>query len=132
MVVYPEGTITRDPNLWPMSAKTGAVRLALISGRPLIPMLQWGAHEVMGPYRKEFWILPRKTMRIRFGEPIDLSDLVGSALDGPTLAAASTRLMDAITAMEAEVRGEEPPATRMVFRRDTAAREDGPTEGDAA
>lgn len=132
VVVYPEGTITRDPNLWPMSAKTGAVRLALISGRPLIPMLQWGSHEVMGPYRKEFRILPRKTMRIRFGDPIDLSDLAGRELDGDTLAAASARLMDAITAMEAEVRGEDPPATRMVFRRDTAALEDGPTEGDAA
>lgn len=132
VVVYPEGTITRDPDLWPMSAKTGAVRLALISGRPLIPMLQWGSHEVMGPYRKEFRILPRKTMRIRFGDPIDLSDLEGRELDAATLAAASDRLMDAITAMEAEVRGEDPPATRMVFRRDTAAPEDGPTEGDAA
>ena len=132
VVVYPEGTITRDPDLWPMSAKTGAVRLALISGRPLIPMLQWGAHEVMGPYKKEFRILPRKTMHIRFGDPIDLSDLAGSDLDGATLAAASTRLMDAITAMEAEVRGEDPPATRMVFKRDTPEREDGPTEGDAA
>lgn len=132
VVVYPEGTITRDPDLWPMSAKTGAVRLALISGRPLIPMLQWGAHEVMGPYRKEFRILPRKTMHIRFGDPIDLSDLAGRELDGATLAAASTRLMDAITAMEADVRGEDPPATRMVFRRDPAAPEDGPTEGDAA
>jgi len=86
----------------------------------------------MGPYRKEFRILPRKTMRIRFGDPIDLSDLAGRELDGDTLAAASARLMDAITAMEAEVRGEEAPATRMVFRRDTAALEDGPTEGDAA
>jgi 1-acyl-sn-glycerol-3-phosphate acyltransferase len=118
VVVYPEGTITRDPDLWPMSAKTGAVRLALISGRPLLPMVQWGAHEVMGPYKKEFRILPRKTMHIRFGDPIDLSDLQGRQVDAATLALAGDRLMDAITAMLAEVRGEEPPSARMVFRRE--------------
>ena len=137
VVVYPEGTITRDPALWPMSAKTGAVRLALISGRPLIPMLQWGSHEVMAPYRKELRLFPRKTMHIRFGDPVDLSDLDAKALDATTLAAASDRLMDAITAMEAEVRGEPAPATRMVFRREASPREsteqdESPTEGDAA
>lgn len=120
VVVYPEGTITRDPDLWPMSAKTGAVRLALLSGCPLIPMVQWGSHEVIGPYRKEFRIMPRKTMRVRVGEPIDLSDLDTSAPDAETLALASDRLMDAITAMLAEIRQETPPATRMVFRRGDA------------
>jgi 1-acyl-sn-glycerol-3-phosphate acyltransferase len=118
VVVYPEGTITRDPDLWPMSAKTGAVRLALMSGTPLVPMVQWGAHEVMGPYRKELKLLPRKTMRIRFGAPLDLSDLQGRPVDAATLAVASDRLMDAITAMLAEIRQQEPPATRMVYRRE--------------
>ena len=127
VVVYPEGTITRDPDLWPMSGKTGAVRLALESGRPLVPLVQWGAHEVMGPYRKEFRILPRKTMHVRVGLPVDLSDLAGSAVDGRTLAVATDRLMDALTAMLAEVRGEIPPATRMVFRR-----ESGTSGGEAA
>lgn len=118
VVVYPEGTITRDPDLWPMSAKTGAVRLALMSGRPLVPMVQWGAHEVMGPYKKELRLLPRKTMHIRFGDPLDLSDLQGHPIDAATLAVASDRLMDAITAMLAELRQQEPPSTRMVFRRE--------------
>jgi 1-acyl-sn-glycerol-3-phosphate acyltransferase len=81
-------------------------------------MVQWGAHEVMGPYKKEFRILPRKTMHIRVGDPIDLSDLAGGPVDAVTLALAGDRLMDAITAMLAEVRQQEPPATRMVFRRD--------------
>jgi 1-acyl-sn-glycerol-3-phosphate acyltransferase len=118
VVVYPEGTITRDPDLWPMSAKTGAVRLALMSGRPLVPMVQWGAHEVMGPYKKEFRLLPRKTMRIRFGDPVDLSDLQGHPVDAANLALASDRLMDAITAMLAVIRQQEPPSSRMVFRRE--------------
>ena len=38
VVVYPEGTITRDPDLWPMSGRTGAVRVALATGRPLVPL----------------------------------------------------------------------------------------------
>lgn len=118
VVVYPEGTITRDPGLWPMAAKTGAVRLALASGRPLIPMVQWGSHLVMRPYRKELRLLPRKTMVIRFGEPLDLSDLAGLPLDADVLARASDRLMDAITALEADIRQETPPPTRTVFRRE--------------
>jgi 1-acyl-sn-glycerol-3-phosphate acyltransferase len=117
VVVYPEGTITRDPDLWPMSAKTGAVRLALMSGRPLFPMAQWGSHEVMGPYRKEFRILPRKTMHVRVGPPVDLSDLAGQDPSAQALAEATERLMDAITALLADLRQEPAPATRMVFRR---------------
>lgn len=115
VVVYPEGTITRDPDLWPMSGKTGAVRLALMSGRPLVPMAQWGSHLVMGPYRKELRLWPRKTMRIRFGPPVDLSDL--GPMDGRTLTEGTDRLMDAITALVAKARGETPPAQRYVHRR---------------
>ena len=52
VIVYPEGTLTRDPDLWPMRGKTGAVRLALADGIPLIPMAQWGAQEIMARYGK--------------------------------------------------------------------------------
>jgi 1-acyl-sn-glycerol-3-phosphate acyltransferase len=118
VVVYPEGTITRDPQIWPMSAKTGAVRLALASGRPLYPMAQWGANDVMAPYAKQFRILPRKTMQVVVGEPVDLSDLAGRAVDGETLAIGGERLMDSITALLAGIRQETPPPERMVFRRE--------------
>lgn len=117
VVVYPEGTMTRDPGLWPMSGKTGAVRLALASGRPLFPLVHWGTQAVMRPYVKEFRILPRKTIHIAVGDPIDLSDLAGRPADAGTLAEGTERLMDAITDLEAALRGETPPATRMVFRR---------------
>jgi 1-acyl-sn-glycerol-3-phosphate acyltransferase len=117
VVVYPEGTITRDPDMWPMAAKTGAVRLALVSGAPLFPMAQWGAQEVMRPYAKELKLFPRKTIHIRVGDPIDLSDLAERPIDADTLAIGGERLMDAITGMLAEIRRETPPSTRMVFRR---------------
>jgi len=115
VVVYPEGTITRDPDIWPMSAKTGAVRLALQSGRPLVPMAQWGSHLVMRPYRKELKLLPRKTIHVRFGRPVDLADL--RQADGPAVVTGTDRLMDAITALVADARGERPPAQRYVHRR---------------
>lgn len=118
VVVYPEGTMTRDPGLWPMSAKTGAVRMALLSGAPLFPMAQWGAQEVMAPYVKEFRLLPRKTMHVVVGEPVDLADLAGRPLDAATMREASERLMDAITVLLAEIRDESPPEERMVFRKD--------------
>ena len=114
VVVYPEGTMTRDPELWPMTGKTGAVRLALASGRPLYPIVQWGSHLVMRPYVKEFRILPRKTIRIAVGDPLDFSDLAGTADE---LVTCTARLMDAITALEATLRHETPPATRMSFKR---------------
>ena len=106
VVIYPEGTITKDPDMWPMAAKTGAARVALSSGCPLVPMAQWGAHEVMGPYRKEFHILPRKTMRVRFGEPVDLSDLRDRPITAETLAIAGERLMKEMRTLLAEIREE--------------------------
>ncbi len=118
VVVYPEGTITREPNLWPMTGKTGAARIALASGCPLIPMAQWGAQEVMRPYRKEFRILPRKTMKILVGPPIDLSDLRNRPLDADTLHLATNRLMDALTGLLAQIRQETPPEERYVFDRE--------------
>lgn len=36
VIVYPEGTLTRDPDLWPMRGKSGAVRIALAGGIPVI------------------------------------------------------------------------------------------------
>ncbi|HEX6887667.1 MAG TPA: lysophospholipid acyltransferase family protein [Candidatus Nanopelagicales bacterium] len=112
VVVYPEGTITRDPALWPMSGRTGAIRLALESGAPLIPVAQWGAQEVMPPYQKAFRILPRKTMRVLAGPPLDLDDLRGRPLDRAVLETGTNRLMDAITGLLEQLRGERAPGQR--------------------
>lgn len=117
VVVYPEGTITRDPDMWPMIGKTGAARVALATRRPLIPVAQWGSHDVIRPYRKELRLLPRKTMQVRIGTPVDLTDLYGRPLDSDTLREATSRIIAAITGLLAEIRGETPPAQPMQFRR---------------
>lgn len=112
VIVYPEGTLTRDPGLWPMRGKTGAVRLALSAGIPLIPAAHWGTERFLAPYARFPRLIPRQHITIRFGEPVDLSEFAGAALDAKTIAAATDRLMDAITALIAELRGEVPPVER--------------------
>ena len=117
VVVYPEGTLTRDPDLWPMSGKTGAARISLISGAPVIPLAHWGAQEVMRPYRKELKLFPPKTMHVAAGPPVDLDDLRGMDMDQAVLEEATTRILDAITALQAEFRGEPVPSERWNMKR---------------
>lgn len=112
VVVYPEGTITRDPDIWPMVGKTGAARIALATGCPVVPIGQWGAHEVLGPYARKPDLFPRKTVTMKVGDPIDLSDLVAQEHTPAVVAQATHRIMAAITALVAEIRGEEAPAER--------------------
>ena len=130
VVVYPEGTITRDPGLWPMTGKTGAARIALTTGAQVIPLAQWGAQEVIAPYRKEFRILPRKVMRVTAGPPVDLDDLRDRPLDSATLREATERIVAAITALLEEIRGETAPAERFDLRAHRAAQgSDADSEG---
>lgn len=112
VVVYPEGTLTRDPDLWPMRGKTGAVRLALTAGVPLIPVAHWGTQKIMPRYGKGISLFPRKDVRIRFGDPVDLSRFEGRTLDSATLTEATEVLMEAITGLLAEMRNEAPPTER--------------------
>ncbi|WP_442927560.1 lysophospholipid acyltransferase family protein [Microbacterium sp.] len=113
VIVYPEGTLTRDPELWPMRGKSGAVRLALADGIPLVPMAQWGTQEIMGRYQKGLSLWPlRKPVRVLIGDPIDVSDLRGRAGEQAALTEATTRLMNAITVLLEQLRDEKAPAER--------------------
>lgn len=116
VVVYPEGTITRDPDLWPMVGKTGAARIALATGCPVVPVGQWGAQDLLAPYSTRPHLLPRTHVTMKVGDPVDLSDLEGRALTAAALADATERIMTAITGLVAEIRGEEPPAERFRWR----------------
>lgn len=113
VIVYPEGTLTRDPELWPMRGKSGAVRLALAGDIPLIPMAQWGTQAIMGRYQKGLSVWPpRKPVHVIIGDPVDLSDLKGRGGDQAVLTEATTRLMDAITALLEQARDAKAPAER--------------------
>ncbi|MFJ4922611.1 lysophospholipid acyltransferase family protein [Streptomyces sp. NPDC088725] len=106
---YPEGTLTRDPDLWPMTAKTGAARVALQTKCPVVPVAQWGANDVLPPYAKKPALLPRKTHHVRVGEAVDLSRFYDREMTPDVLREATEVIMAAITELLVELRGEPAP-----------------------
>lgn len=112
VVVYPEGTLTRDPDRWPMTGKSGAARIALATRCPVIPVGQWGAQELLPPYTLRLRVFPRKRLTMKAGPPVDLADLVTREPTPEVVGEATNRIMDALTALVADIRGETPPAVR--------------------
>jgi 1-acyl-sn-glycerol-3-phosphate acyltransferase len=112
VVVYPEGTLTRQPDLWPMTGKTGAARIALASGVPVVPVAQWGVQDILAPYAKRPRLLPRKTVTVAAGGPVELDDLREREPTPEVLRLATGRIMDAVTRLLEEIRGEQAPAER--------------------
>ncbi|GAA1469663.1 1-acyl-sn-glycerol-3-phosphate acyltransferase [Microbacterium thalassium] len=112
VIVYPEGSLTRDPELWPMRGKTGAVRLALAGDIPVVPLAHWGVQQILPRYGKLSLWPPRKRVRISVGDPVDLSDFADRAAQPAALVEATERVMSAITAELETLRGEKAPATR--------------------
>lgn len=118
VVIYPEGTITRDPLGWPMLARTGVARLALSTDVPVVPTVHWGTREVLDGYNKKFRPLPRTTVTVRCGPPVDLSAYRGRHVDAALLREVTDLLMTRVRELLAEVRGE--PAPAEFFRRGAA------------
>lgn len=113
VIVYPEGTLTRDPDLWPMRGKSGAARLALAGDLPLIPVAHWGVQNIMGRYQRGLSLWPpRKLVRVAIGDPVDLSDLKDRPTDPAAISEATERLMQAITALLEGIRDEKAPPKR--------------------
>jgi len=111
VVVYPEATLTRDPDLWPMRGKSGAARIALETGCPVIPLAHWGAQRILPPYGRVARLFPPTKVIVRAGPPVDLGDLSGTT-SARALSAATDRIMAAITGQLADIRGEAAPAVR--------------------
>ncbi|MFD1722491.1 lysophospholipid acyltransferase family protein [Amnibacterium endophyticum] len=111
VIVYPEGSLTRDPDLWPMRGKTGAARLALELGLPVVPAAHWGVQGLMPVNSTRFTLSPRPSIDVVFGDPVDLADL-GRVGDRAALNEATDRIMAAITRLEEGLRGETAPPER--------------------
>ncbi|MDF2047319.1 lysophospholipid acyltransferase family protein [Microbacterium sp. Kw_RZR3] len=110
VIVYAEGTLTRDPDLWPMRGKTGAVRLALAGDLPLIPMAQWGVQQILPRYGKLKF--PRRShVIVELGPAMDLSEYAGSTSPA-VLTSATDTLMGRISQMLSGIRGVPAPAER--------------------
>ena len=101
IVVFPEGTITRHADLHPMEAKTGAARLALASGAPLIPCALWGTANVWPKGYAKRWWPPRQDILVRIGAPTKAS---GDPDDPDVWRDISDRLMDDVAGLVASLR----------------------------
>ncbi|MGB3953854.1 MAG: lysophospholipid acyltransferase family protein [Brooklawnia sp.] len=112
VVIYPEGTITFDPDEWPMAGHTGAARLALRVGAPMIPIGQWGANYALPPRGIRPFRLRRTPVTLVAGPAIDLDEFNSALDDREAARAATTKVMDTITALVEQVRGQTAPVDR--------------------
>lgn len=110
VVIYPEGTVTRDPDYWPMAGRTGVARLALETGVPVIPIALWGAQKILGRDGRPR-VFPRRTVWVVAGPPVDLSAYDGEAPTIEVLREATYEVMLAVRRLLADIRGEDPPVT---------------------
>jgi 1-acyl-sn-glycerol-3-phosphate acyltransferase len=127
VIVYPEGTASRDPNLWPMRARTGVARLALTTGAPVIPIAHWGAQHVLPYGTTRPHVFPRRKVRMIAGPPVDLSAFAGQPINSKTLREATDVIMTEVTVLLAGLRGETPPAVPFdpaASRRESISRTD--------
>jgi 1-acyl-sn-glycerol-3-phosphate acyltransferase len=111
IVLHPEGTVTRDPDGWPMAAKTGAARLALLAPDvPVIPIAQWGVQQQIDLYHKRMKLFPRPRHVISVGEPIDMCAYRGRPVDSALLREVTDVIMRRLRDDVAELRGEPAPS----------------------
>jgi 1-acyl-sn-glycerol-3-phosphate acyltransferase len=122
--LYPEGRLTRDPMMWPERAKTGAVRLALRTSAPIVPVAMLDAHRVVGRRRIVTTLLTnvvrRPKVTTRVGDPIDVREVMGLA-PGVEPTPEEVRLgadlvMARLVGLVADLRGEPAPAPHGVER----------------
>jgi 1-acyl-sn-glycerol-3-phosphate acyltransferase len=115
VIIYPEGTCTRDPDLWPMASKTGVARLALACDVPVIPVAHWGAHRILAYKSKRPSLFPRKKVQAIAGPPVDLSRYRARVSEGggpsnEILREVTDLLMTEVKNLLAELRAETPPS----------------------
>jgi 1-acyl-sn-glycerol-3-phosphate acyltransferase len=114
VVIYPEGSVTRDPEWWPMQSRTGVARLALTTDAVVLPVAQWGPQRVHDYHRKKLRLRFRAPADYQVGEPVDLSALraevrAGRPLSAELLRTTTDLIMGRVRDELAELRGETPP-----------------------
>lgn len=109
VVVYPEGTVTRDPDWWPMLGKTGLARLWLASDVPVVPVVQWGQHRTLNYHTGKLRLFPRQRVVVRAGAPVDLTRFRGEPVTPGLLREITDTVFAAVRDLLADERGEPPP-----------------------
>jgi 1-acyl-sn-glycerol-3-phosphate acyltransferase len=110
VVIYPEGTTTRQPDLWPMKGRTGVARLWLETGAPVVPVVSWGAQALFDPRTRKLRLRPRTPVSVVAGPPIDLSRFQGAPATSASMHEITHVVMLRLRDLLAEVRGGPAPA----------------------
>ncbi|WP_370950217.1 lysophospholipid acyltransferase family protein [Amycolatopsis sp. cg5] len=110
VAIFPEATFSDRADRWPMKGKTGTARIALETGAPVIPLANWGTHELLPAGSFLPRLLRRKTVHLIAGPPVHLDDLAGPNPTREVLDEATARIMTAITSLLAQARRESPPS----------------------
>lgn len=108
--IYPEGTVTRQPDFWPMQARTGVARLALATDVPVIPVAQWGAQHALDVARRRVRPFPRHESWAVAGPPVDLSAYRGQPVTPDLLREVTDLIMGRVRDQLAGLRAEPAPA----------------------
>jgi 1-acyl-sn-glycerol-3-phosphate acyltransferase len=117
VIIYPEGTTSREPDLWPMRGKTGVARLWLATGAPVIPIAMWGPEQLFDPRTKRIGLRPRTPVTVVAGPPIDLSRWQDAEPSTVVLNQITEEIMLRVRDMLAEIRGGTPPPLYIPLRR---------------
>lgn len=123
VVIYPEGTLTRSLDLWPMKGKTGAARVGLATGCPVVPVAHWGTQHILAKGQKVPRLVPPRTVTVCAGAPIDLAPYGGEEATPEMLRAATAAIMDSIVTLLTQIRQTSAPPPGGVG--DQAPRRDG-------
>lgn len=109
VIVYPEGTTTKEPDLWPMRGKTGAARLWLTTGAPVVPIAMWGPERLFDPRTHKLRPVPRTPVTVVAGPPMNLDTWAGAAPTAAVLQEITDHMMLTLRDMLAEIRGGQAP-----------------------
>ena len=107
VVIYPEGTVTTRADHLPMEGKTGAVRLALSTGVPIVPMVSWGSHPVWQKSGKGSLRFGRPVW-VKAGPSIDLSGRGVGPEDRDAVQEMTAELMGRLTDLVLDLRDRYP------------------------
>ena len=108
VVIYPEGTTTTtNEDFSPGRGRTGAVRLSVATGIPILPIATWGGQFVWRKSGRQSLAFGRPIW-VAAGEPFDPSERLGDEPDARALRASTDDLMAELGALVDDLRDRYP------------------------
>jgi 1-acyl-sn-glycerol-3-phosphate acyltransferase len=107
VMIYPESTITRNPDHTPMQGKTGVARLTLATEVPVLPVAVWGSQAVWQREGKGSLAFGRPIW-LKAGPPLDFSEYEGQQDDSEVLRTITGTVMDELTQLVNDLRARYP------------------------